>query len=1327
MTFRQRRLKACPPAKPFFMTKHFARICIGSFCALRSWFFLCAIGLSAGALAQGFTVAITGPVAAVGPGSVQDYSLVFTNPSASVTLSNVRLNLSLATGLELVNPAVIGCAATTGVQICNSLASLAPQASSTLNFQLRMPTTLSTQPQQSFAIGYSASATQATAPSGALSAIVSLARNLATTGSANPSPVASGAAFSYNLTHTLSGPNLAWDGISISLSAPPQVQLGSASGAGFSCTGSQSLQTCTSSIAALGQVNRSLTVPATASIVPTNSPALANISAVGSFLTGGTASIAQTIVPPPLDLALSQVLLSPSPSPPGSAAQFRLSVRNLSVLGGQAPSGFQVINTLPDGLTLQSAGGVGWSCSGTAVLSCIYTVSLAPQQDSSDLEILAASAASISGLLTNTATLIASGDSNASNNSASVSVSFDVPGLVLQKTGPATAFVGDTIEYRLSVTNPGNAPALDVRIADNLPAGLSLVAIAGAGCGTTNPLQCTIASLAANTSQTITVRAQARSVGSIVNLASATSGLLSVSASATTLVAANVDVQIRKSGPLNATAGDVLTYTLAVNNLGSSPASQIQVTDSLPVELQVVAVRGVGWNCSSGALIACVLNSNLIGGAAAAPIEVEARLAATSASQIRNTASVIALEDRNLSNNSAFADTTVTSVAPGSADLRLTLVADAASFAATGMPELSFSGTLINLGPNSASNVRITGAFDQADVIVQSIMVGRTSCTALNCLIGVLAPNTPVSVVVRAKVNAALNARVSLHLNASSDVAEPMPEDNFAAASLIRAPLTECCDLAISASAAERAVLGAETTITATIRNFSGVAASAVKLSVALTNLSFDRGTGLSCTEAGANLNCTVADLVAGGVANVSLVLKAPQTGNASATLSVASNAADPRPNDNSVTVAIGIDAATQAVITTALMQLPDPIVQAAAPAVSQICTTGSAALLAQCQAVNAAAATGDSAAAVQAVLALLPEEILSQGSSIDQLSQVQFDNLDSRVAELRGGAQGFSMNGLNFSHGRQSFSMGLLNGLFDDDDEEPTVGGSGELISRWGGFVNGSVSSGSQASNQAAGADSDFDVIGITAGVDYRKSFNWVLGGALGYNSFDSDLPDNGALKTKALTLTAYSSFYPTEKLYLDGRVSIGRSQVQTARRILIPNVVDATAMGDADVSQLSFAAAVGYQLNKGAWNFTPNASVRHSRSNFDGFTETGAGDNNARFAGQSTDSTQVSLGMQISRAISLSYGVFAPQMDFAMTRELNAEGSAIDASLVGAPNVRIQARSAAPDQSFGNFGLGFVFVTANGKQLFLSYRRLLAADRLERGTLNFGGRFEF
>ncbi len=139
--------------------------------------------------AQSFNVAIIGSAGVVGPGSVQEYTLSIDNPSSGATLSNIRLNLSLGAGLELVDPAAIGCTNATGVQICNTLASLGPLQTYTHNFQLRMPASLSSPPQESFGIAYSASANGETASGGSLAVVVSVARNLASSGSANPSPV----------------------------------------------------------------------------------------------------------------------------------------------------------------------------------------------------------------------------------------------------------------------------------------------------------------------------------------------------------------------------------------------------------------------------------------------------------------------------------------------------------------------------------------------------------------------------------------------------------------------------------------------------------------------------------------------------------------------------------------------------------------------------------------------------------------------------------------------------------------------------------------------------------------------------------------------------------------------------------------------------------------------------------------------------------------------------------------------------------------------------------------------------------------------------------
>ena len=1310
------------------MTAYVTRLFRWSLCILSA----CLL-LSTPLYAQSFNVGISGPAGAVGPGSIQTYTLSINNPSSSTTLNNIRLNLSLAAGLELVDPAAIGCANATGVQICNTLTTLAPLQSNTRNFQLRMPAMLSSPPQQSFAIAYSANAgTQASATGGSVAAVVSVARSLSSSGSASPSPVNSSNDFTYQLNHTLSGPNLSWDGISITLNAPAQVLLGTASGSGFNCTGTTSTQTCTSTTAAMGVTNRSLNVPATAALVPVLTPVLSTVSASGAFLTAASVSIAQTIVPPPLDLALSKTLDSASPTAPGSTAQFRLGVRNLSVLGGQSATGFQVLDTLPAGLSMISAQGTDWSCSGSTAIACTYSASLAPQQQTPALIIVAQSLASISGTVINSAILTATGDSNSANNSASAGVSFNIAALRLLKTGPASGFVGETLEYQLALSNTGNAPAANVSISDNLPTALTFVSVSGADCNNANPVSCNVASLAANASVNVTVRARAEITGTIINTANASSGLLTATASASTVVAANVDVEIRKAGPSSVDPGGSLNYTLSVSNVGASPATSVRVVDSLPPEVQFVSAQGQAWTCTGRAQIECSLSSALAAGVSAAPITIVTRhLSASSSPIIRNTASVSASGDRNSSNDSDSASTTVNVIVPAAADLQLSLAPDASSFPATGQADVSFTGLLSNLGPDAAGTVRLLINGLPAGASLQEFQVAGVNCGLSGvCVIGNFAANAAAAVRLRVRLDAANTPSLSLMLNVTSETADPRPANNSVTASVTRGAPLVCCDIALSAEVPARAELGAEFTVVATLRNFATQAASGVTLGANLSGMSFVSANGASCSVNGARLSCSVGNLAAGASSAIQLVFSGSARGDATLSLEVASSTTDPNPSNNSLELRIAIDAATATTITTIVNQLPDPIVQSTAPAVAQICTGGSATLLAQCGALAAASGAGNTQEALEIVRALLPEETLSQGASLDQVTAVQFDNIDTRMTELRGGAEGFSADGLALAFGGKGFNLGMLRTLLNgqqEEKEEPSVGGSGDLISPWGGFVNGSYTSGNQSTAESGGRKNDFKVIGITGGVDYRKSANWVLGAALGYNAFDSDLADNGTLATKAITLSAYTSFYPIEKLYVDTRVSFGKTKIDSTRRIFIRNLIDATASGSTDVAQYSVAAAMGYQLNRGAWNFTPNASLRYARSNVDGFTETGAGDNGAQFASQTSDSTQVSLGVQLSRAISLSHGVLLPQFDVALTRELNAQGFELDASLLGAPNVHIRTRAEAPDHSFGNIGLGMVFATANGRQFYFSYRRLLATEGVERGTINLGGRFEF
>jgi uncharacterized repeat protein (TIGR01451 family) len=99
--------------------------------------------------------------------------------------------------------------------------------------------------------------------------------------------------------------------------------------------------------------------------------------------------------------------------------------------------------------------------------------------------------------------------------------------LALVKTvDRATATVGDTLVYTLTVSNRGPAAATAVTVTDQLPDGIALTSAApGAGsCGGTSTVTCGVGDLAAGASTTIRLVTVASAAGVLVNRASAAGG-----------------------------------------------------------------------------------------------------------------------------------------------------------------------------------------------------------------------------------------------------------------------------------------------------------------------------------------------------------------------------------------------------------------------------------------------------------------------------------------------------------------------------------------------------------------------------------------------------------------------------------------------------------------------------------------------------------------------------------------------------------------------------------------------------------------------------------
>jgi uncharacterized repeat protein (TIGR01451 family) len=104
--------------------------------------------------------------------------------------------------------------------------------------------------------------------------------------------------------------------------------------------------------------------------------------------------------------------------------------------------------------------------------------------------------------------------------------------------------------------------------------------------------------------------------------------------------------------------GETLTYTLAVENVGVLTATNVVVTDTLPVGVGFVSAAGDGWTCSeSGGTVVCTLPELAPGPANAIEIVVTAP---STEGVITNTAVVDAdTLDTNQANNSSQVDVNV--------------------------------------------------------------------------------------------------------------------------------------------------------------------------------------------------------------------------------------------------------------------------------------------------------------------------------------------------------------------------------------------------------------------------------------------------------------------------------------------------------------------------------------------------------------------------------------------------------------------------------------------------------------------------------------------
>ncbi len=385
-------------------------------------------------------------------------------------------------------------------------------------------------------------------------------------------------------------------------------------------------------------------------------------------------------------------------------------------------------------------------------------------------------------------------------------------------------------------------------------------------------------------------------------------------------------------------------------------------------------------------------------------------------------------------------------------------------------------------------------------------------------------------------------------------------------------------------------------------------------------------------------------------------------------------------------------------------------------------------ALLARCNELLAAAENGETSAVNDALRRIAPEEVAAQRRVSRQAAERALGDVYSRLHQLRHGARGVQLDNLSFRTSEGTLSGAMLAPLLRGGG----AGGDEPLwqTERWGLFLTGNFG---QAERDRTANESgyDADTQGLTVGADYRHSDKLIYGAALTYGSTDTQMQDNGGtLDAEGYGLTFYGTYYHNERLYFDSLLGIGDHDFDTVRRIdytLNSGSFSEQAQGSTQGAQQSFALGVGYeQPLPGAWTVDWTGRAAFVSHDIDGYTESGSQAFNLRIGSQSYESLTLSLGAQIQKAFSTSWGVVLPMVRAAWEHDSKGAHKIGGSFVADSQSTPFSFDSDEWDKDYLRAAVGLSAILRNGTTVFISYDSVLQREHYSESELAFGARWQ-
>ena len=675
----------------------------------------------------------------------------------------------------------------------------------------------------------------------------------------------------------------------------------------------------------------SVTFTATVDEVPDLTQISNTATGDGSDVASGQAQVTVTVQAPDLNLSKS---VSDTTARPGDRLTYTIAYRNE---GNDDLANTVLTDVIDPSLTVDtstitapgvlSGGQITWSLgtlaagSATQTVSFEATVSVVPDGTS----------------ITDTAT--GDGDSMApvTSNLVMTTINSEADLTISKVGGPDPVTAGEVVVYDITVSNLGPNDNSGFTVTDTLPAQVSSVVAPGcviAGSVVT----CSSSGILDGASQVFTITATvdpAVAQGTVVtNTASVSStGTADPSASndstfETTTVIAETDLSVVKTAsPDPVTAGELLTYSVTVTNLGPSDSSNFAMTDVLPTQT-AFASASAGCSQLSGT-VTCSPGGLAAGASTTFTITVTVNSSVTDGSVIDNTASVTSTTtDPVPGNDSDSASVDVNT----SADLSI-VKTDSPDPVIAGT-QLTYSVTVTNSsGPSDNAGYTVTDnlplgtTFNSASPgCSYSLVTDTVTCTSS----GLAAGASQVFTVI-VDVSAFLLPGVTLTNTAdiaTSVTPDPDPTNDSSTASTL---VATAADLSITKSdSPDPALAGTNLTYTLTVTNAGPSVNAGFSVTDTLpSGVSFVSATS-GCTESSGTVTCISGGLGVGATETYQIVVTVdpsyPGSGTILNTAAIAtSTTTDPNSLNDSATESTSVDA--EADLSVVKTDSPDPVV----------------------------------------------------------------------------------------------------------------------------------------------------------------------------------------------------------------------------------------------------------------------------------------------------------------------------------------------------------------------------------------------------------------